>query len=310
LSNKTFVRWNEAVIQDKNADVRLDKYLKENFDLPFSVIQKLIRKGAVKVDNRKARASDRLVAGQLICLPASLTETRSIESKKIDPNLAQKLDPLIILKDEDLMVINKPNGLPVQAGSKISLSLDDVLASYNHVHETSLKLVHRLDKSTSGALIIATNRESARVLTRLFREKAVNKLYWAIVEGAPKEHQGIINIPLAKRLVGGEELMVPDQRSDWLEALTKFKVIRHINDDQTWLALEPITGRTHQLRAHCKAMGWPIAGDIKYGAKTKGPMCLHARRIQVVDYIDVLAEPPSHFKTSPTRKADDFIESR
>ncbi|MDR1031797.1 MAG: RluA family pseudouridine synthase [Holosporales bacterium] len=303
------MKWNEAVIQDKDADVRLDKYLKEHFNLPFSAIQKLIRKGVVKLDNRKAHASDRLIAGQLVCLPASLAESASTECKQIDPNLAQKLDPLIILQNTDLIVINKPSGLPVQAGSKVSLSLDDMLISYNHVHGTSLKLVHRLDKSTSGALIIATSRESARVLTNLFKEKDVNKLYWAIVEGAPKESQGIVDIPLAKRLIGGEELMVPDQSPNGLKALTKFKIIRHINDDKTWLALEPITGRTHQLRAHCKAMNWPIVGDIKYGAKTKGPMCLHARRIQIANRLDVLAEPPSHFNISPTQEADDFIKS-
>ncbi|MDR1475152.1 MAG: RluA family pseudouridine synthase [Holosporales bacterium] len=305
---ESLMKWYEAVVNEKDVGKRLDKYLKDNLSIPFDGIQRLIRKRLVRIDGGKACAADRLNAGQSVSLPMLLISDREADSPRQDPCLAQKLLSLIIHENSELIVINKPGGLPVQSGSKVGLCLDDMLTSYNEQYNVSLKLVHRLDKPASGALVVAKGRKPASALTRFFKEKAVRKLYWAIIEGVPKEIEGIIDIPIAKKLVGSKELMVEDRGSLGLQATTKFKVLQILDNSRTWLALEPITGRTHQLRIHCAAMGMPIVGDLKYGSKTKMPICLHSRRISASGWFDVLAKAPSHFMiNSEAKDSDSFI---
>ncbi len=304
--------WISFTVSKEQEGIRADNCVSEVFNLSFSEVQRLFRKGFVKKGGKKISASERVCPHDEVFVPAFIrgkSADITNQTSPINPELVDKFASMVIYDDKDLLVINKPSGLAVQSGTGIKLSVDDFITAFNTINNAQLKLVHRLDKSTSGVLVIAKGRANARQLTKLFAEKSVRKLYWAITEGIPAEPHGIINLPISKKLISGEEIMTPDYTESGLVATTKFKVI-HSENNLSWLALEPITGRTHQLRVHCSSyLKTPIVGDLKYNSTIKHPMCLHGRRVLISEKADVLAPPPdSFFKAFTQHKSlNDFL---
>ena len=208
--------------------------------------------------------------------------------------LAVEFHKLVIFETNDYIIINKPSGLATQGGSGIKVSVDDMIRAVSERY----KLVHRLDKDTSGVLVIAKKTTAAAKFSLLLQNKKVTKIYWALVHGRPQKDKGIIKLAIAKR---GERMEKMEVDEEGKKAVTEYTVMEHFANQLSWLELSPITGRTHQLRVHCAAIGCPIIGDGKYGgavAFEKGlsdQLHLHARRIIVRELgIDVTAKLPEH----------------
>jgi 23S rRNA pseudouridine955/2504/2580 synthase len=287
--------------------IRLDKFLLKH-NISFALAQKLIRQKQIKVNDKKVPAAHRLCLGDNVEIYADLLTaalSHGIKTKKSSPEILKKIKEAIIFQDKNLIAINKPQGLAVQGGSSISFSVDDALSFLKFDLEETPKLVHRLDKDTSGVLLIARNRTSADLLTDAFRNKTISKVYLALVKGVPGKMEGKIDIALAKKYHGNEEKVYPDKEGK--EAITYYKVLKSNPDlNCSLLELRPITGRTHQLRVHCKEIGHPIIGDGKYGGKSafieKLPdrLCLHAWHIKMDDFfgekLEIKTEKPSFCK--------------
>jgi len=215
----------------------------------------------------------------------------------------------VLYRDDAVIVLNKPPGLAVQGGSGTERHLDGLLDALRFGSEVRPRLVHRLDKETSGVLVLARTAAAAAFLTRAFREKTTRKIYWAVVVGLPKLRQGRIDLPLAK-LPGREGERVRANAEDGKRAVTYYRVIDNVGDKASWLALLPVTGRTHQLRAHCAAIGTPILGDAKYGgaaahlagAPGAKRLHLHARSLAIPHplggILRVTAPLPRHMRQS------------
>lgn len=249
------------------ADQRLDKLLRQRFPaLSFGQTQKLIRGGRVRVNGKRAKAADRIAKGALVTLPyqgeAQAPATQS-----------QDLGAFQIYEDGHLIALNKPAGLAVQGGSAVKTHIAGMLEG------TELRLVHRLDRDTSGLLLLGKGALMAKLLTRAFAEQAVQKSYLALVPQAAKD-QGTLTQPLKKILVGGEGRMAV--APDGQEAVTDFQVLAR-SETAALLRLSPKTGRTHQLRVHCAEVFGGIFGDSKYGVakeRSRG-LCLHAWRAEL-----------------------------
>ena len=267
------------------AELRLDRWFRRRFPaLTHGRLQKLLRTGQVRVDGKRAQANARLIAGQTIRVPplaASLAPPET--APKVSPKDAAFLRELVLVEDESLFILNKPEGLAVQGGAGTRRHIDGMLAALAKGGERP-RLVHRLDRDTSGILVVARTAAAAAELTRAFRQHRVEKLYWALVVGRPALADGIIDQPLAKQGGAGRERMAPDQDGRW--ARTAYRTVARAGRIASWLAMKPLTGRTHQLRAHCAVLGTPILGDRKYGGATdlagapEGLM-LHAREIRL-----------------------------
>ena len=281
-------------------DMRLDRWFKRYFPaLTHGQIQKYLRKGQIRIDGKRADASDRLQAGQLIRVPPLLYVTDAYgapnkgsvvakRAEKINHAQTEKLQKMVIYQDDDVIVLNKPSGLAVQGGTGLKENLDDALMAFCKDGKTKPKLVHRLDRDTSGVLLIARTDFAARQLTAAFRDHATQKIYWAVTMGVPKARQGRISAPLIKR---GEIMHVCEEKDeDAKSAVTLYQVMESVTGQAAFVALWPITGRTHQLRVHLAHLGTPILGDRLYsgGVATVLPLAelgkglhLHARRIIV-----------------------------
>lgn len=263
---------------------RLDKFLCKKYDISFGLAQKLIREKKVKVNGKMVDAAYKVEDGDRVEVFTDLAKRieNSKEKKKISVDRMKKFLSQIIFEDENLVAINKPSGLATQGGSGIDISVDDF------VREQKWQLVHRLDKDTSGILLIAKNNEAAEVLTEGFKNKTIEKTYHALICGTPKKLEGTISIPLRKRILGKNEKVLPDFEQG-KEAVTKFKVVKSFAD-HSLIELKPLTGRTHQLRVHCKEIGHPIANDVKYGGKEvlkknlSNRLCLHAYQILIPNF--------------------------
>ncbi len=264
--------------------LRLDKFLCKKFDISFGLAQKIIREKKIKVNGARVDASYKIEEADYVEIFADLAK-RNVNQKfkpKISDEKLAKFLQLKIFEDENLIAINKPSGLATQGGSGVEISVDDFITTQKW------QLVHRLDKDTSGILLIAKNNETAEFLTAAFKNKTVRKTYLALVRGSVKKREGVINIPLKKKMMGKNEKVAPDF-AEGKEAITEFKVLRD-EIDFTLLELHPLTGRTHQLRVHCKELGHPIINDMKYGgpnAMNKNVckrLCLHAYKIELSDY--------------------------
>jgi 23S rRNA pseudouridine955/2504/2580 synthase len=262
-------RAQSIAVEPDEADSRLDRWLKRRFpDAGHARIQKWLRTGQVRVDGRRAKPGVKLVAGQVVRLPPQASEPAPGKPNPrprpiVDPADAAELRSRVIYQDDEVLILDKPAGLAVQGGSKLRRNLDAMLDALQFDAVERPRLVHRLDKDTSGVLVLARTVGAAAFLTKAFRTGDIRKIYWAIVVGAPKPVQGTIDLPLAKKPVNGRERMAPS-RDTGKAARTDYRVVDTARK-LTWLALEPWTGRTHQLRAHCAALGTPILGDGKYG---------------------------------------------
>ena len=266
------------------AGLRLDKYLCKKFDISFGLAQKVIREKKIKVNGARVDAAYKTHEADQIEVFTELNKRYATENKKpkVSAEKLKKFSSWIIFQDENLIAINKPSGLATQGGSGIEISVDDFL------NDTELQLVHRLDKDTSGILLIAKNSKAAEFLTDGFKNKTIKKTYLALVRGIVKKPEGTINIPLRKKLLGKNEKVQPDF-AEGKEAITDYKLLRSFFD-HSLLELKPLTGRTHQLRVHCKEIGHAIINDVKYGGKEVlrkdicKRLCLHAYKIEIDDY--------------------------
>ncbi len=305
---------------------RLDRWFRRHYPaLGHGRLEKLLRTGQVRVDGKRARAGDPVAPGQAIRVPPLAEPSTPPLARRVRPQDEGVLRELVLYRDASAIVLNKPAGLAVQGGTKTGRHVDGLLDTLRFDSGERPRLVHRLDKDTSGVLLIARNAAAAGFFTRAFREKTTRKTYWAAVIGLPKLPQGRIDLALAKRAgAGGERVHVDDE--DGKSAVTYYRVMDHVGDRASWLALLPITGRTHQLRAHCAALGTPILGDGKYGgtaAHLAGVVAatglhLHARSLAVPSpeggTLQVTAPLPPHMRETwdllgfTSDSADPFAE--
>jgi 23S rRNA pseudouridine955/2504/2580 synthase len=286
------------VVTEDEADIRLDRWLRRhNPGLTQAKIQKFCRTGQVRVDGKRAEAATRLAPGQSVRVPPLPSATAAPPRPAIpaDPRLTAELAAMVLYQDAQIIVLNKPPGLPVQGGPGIIRHLDGMLDALRGDAPHRPRLVHRLDRDTSGVLLLARSPGIAARLAALFRGRDVEKTYWAIVVGRPLPPEGRIDLPLVRLSGTRGERTAPAARTDKeaAHAITDYRTLDHAGQKFAWLELQPVTGRTHQLRVHCMALCGPILGDVTYarpdhmgtGAATVeglSPMLhLHARALRL-----------------------------
>ena len=281
------------------ADIRLDRWFRRHFpDLTQGVIQKWCRTGQVRVDGKRAEASVRLIAGQTVRIPP-LPDPKApdkVPESPPDSRTRAEMEAMVLYRDDHLIVLNKPSGLATQGGPGIVRHLDGMSRALATGPQDRPRLVHRLDRDTSGVIVLARSPGVAAKLAAGFRSRAVEKTYWAVVVGRPVPVEGRIDVPLTRRdpkLKGarGERIAVAEaDDAEATHAITDFRTLDHAARKLAWLELRPLTGRTHQLRVHCAELGAPILGDATYGewretgnsALVEGlseQLHLHARRL-------------------------------
>jgi len=253
-------------VSDDDDDIRIDRWFKRHYpDVPFGQLQKWMRKGAVRLDGKRVKGNERIAGGQEIRVPpmGPVAEKKPRAEK---PRLSQKeideVQSWVLHIDDDVIAINKPAGLPTQGGTGQTRHLDGMLDALRYDASYRPKLVHRLDKDTSGVLLLGRNPKAAAALAKSFQTKTTDKRYWALVMGLPQQ-EGRIILKMDKIAVKGHERMIATD--DGKHSLTDYEVVDNAAQQAAWLTLKPHTGRTHQLRLHCAEMGHPIVGDGKYG---------------------------------------------
>ena len=255
-----------AVTPDEEG-VRLDRWFRRHFPgVTQSSIQKWCRTGQVRVDGHRAEAATRLEPGQQVRVPPLPMAPPPPAPKPPDPRLIEEMESLVLYRDDHLLVLDKPAGLPVQGGPGITRHLDGLLDALRFGSAERPRLVHRLDRDTSGVLVLARTPGVAAKLASAFRTRDVEKIYWALVAGRPAPAEGRVNLPL-RREGGprGERTRAADLGdADATHAITDFRTLDNAGQRLAWLELKPLTGRTHQLRVHCVAIRAPIVGDLKY----------------------------------------------
>jgi 23S rRNA pseudouridine955/2504/2580 synthase len=299
-------------VKEEDAGIRLDRWFRRHFpNVSQGQLQKLLRSKQVKVDGARAEASQRLHTGQEIRVPPIKTEEkkRGQISKRRDERMVKDILEAIIYQDKDIIAINKPSGLAAQGGSKVQESVDSLLGALRLDEEENPKLVHRLDKDTSGVLLLARRTSVAAKLTEAFRNKDVKKCYWALVAGVPSLKRGTIELPLGTRGGPGNEKVIIDEEGGQ-SAITHYEVLETAGKTLSWVALYPVTGRKHQLRVHMSAIGHPIIGDGKYGGAeafingVEGRLHLHAREVVIPNFngrnVEITADLPPHIEESFT----------
>ena len=306
-----------AVTGDE-AGLRLDRWFQRHFPrLSHGALQKLLRTGQVRLDGKRVEGKDRVEPGQTIRLPPGVTAPPPASAARPEPRPrpavsdrdAAEIQRMVIYRDDWAIALNKPPGLAVQGGSGTDKHIDGMLDALRFGYDERPRLVHRLDKDTSGLLLIARNGQSAKRLAESFRDRETEKLYWAVVVGMPPKTEGAINLPLAKRPGARDRETMQVDEENGQKALTHFRVMDHAGNRAALLALWPRTGRTHQLRVHCAAIGCPILGDRKYGGEEAllasvaeaRRLHLHARRLTLPHpsgrgELAVEAELPAHFQ--------------
>lgn len=290
-------------VMPDEADLRLDRWFKRRFPgLSHARLSKLLRTGQIRVDGGRAKASLRLAAGNTVRVPPLGDEPAARSAPQKRPAYTpseQQFETArrwVIHRDDAIIALNKPPGLAVQGGSEVEEHLDALLDGLRFGAPERPRLVHRLDRDTSGVIVLARSAEAARRLTEAFRQRAPRKVYWALVIGVPHPLSGRIDAALAKRPgAGGEKMRVAGKGDDGQGATTFYRVIDSAPPRAAWLALMPKTGRTHQLRVHCaEVLGTPIAGDGKYGGVAaflplegvEKRLHLHARALELPDLKD------------------------
>ena len=269
---------------------RLDRWFKRHYPaIGHGRLEKLLRTGQIRVNGKRARAGTRLEAGDRVRVPPLPEGGEDRAPRRAAPPMDEAdvdmVQSAVIYRDGNMIALNKPAGLPVQGGSRVARHLDAMLDALRFDAADAPRLVHRLDRDTSGVLLLARHAAAARELTALFRSRQLQKLYWALVIGVPKPAQGRIDAPLAKRQVGAGERVIATAEGGQ-RAITDYTLIETAGRRLSWLALMPRTGRTHQLRAHTASVfGHPVVGDGKYGGEAAFPagfeprLHLHARAL-------------------------------
>ena len=289
----------EAIrITSAEADMRLDRWFRVHFpDVGYTYLQKLLRSGQVRIDGKRAQANDRLTSGAEIRVPAVVRQPKKLVPGLQPPPGVSKgdrdaIEKMIIYEDDDVLVLNKPFGLAVQGGTGTKKHIDGMLAGMaDRFGGERPRLVHRLDRDTTGVLLVAKTREAAAKLGRTFQTRSAAKTYWALVKGVPKPQQGKIEAALVKAS-GPEGDKVrkarPGEQDKAMHATTHYSVIDRAANKVAWVSLKPVTGRQHQLRAHMHLIGHPIVGDNKYEGDINMPaenmekkLHLHARRLVI-----------------------------
>ncbi|MDN5248340.1 MAG: RluA family pseudouridine synthase [Wolbachia endosymbiont of Tyrophagus putrescentiae] len=298
---------NTRVITVDDNDVRVDRYIRRLFpSLQQSLIEKYLRKGLIKVDTHKVKSNYKVSSGQTITIRC-LDNIKNVDfhvkpNNKPNAKLLNILKENILYKDEYILAINKPAGMVVQGG-KVNIS--DLL---DQIEEgETFKIVHRLDRDTSGVIIFARNAVVAKYLMEEFKQRRIKKTYLALTAGIPNKDEGVIDHPLVKKYIAGQEKMVIDESSPQV-AVTYFSILKKSKKEVAYLKLQPITGRTHQLRAHLAHINCPILGDGKYGGKKAfvdeiiNKMHLHAYSLSLKlpssKYITITAPISQHIEQS------------
>jgi 23S rRNA pseudouridine955/2504/2580 synthase len=304
---------NIAVTSDE-AGMRVDRFLEARFSgLSFAHIQRVIRKGEVRVNGKRTRPNHRLEAGQIVRIPPlRVAPAPRAPGDEVADKTREFLKSITLYEDADVLVLNKPMGLAVQGGSGTTRHVDGMLEAMRDAHGQRPRLVHRLDKDTAGCLLVAKTRFAAAALAKSFRSRSAHKIYWALVAGVPKPRQGRISTFLAKEQREEESMMRIARHGEEgaSHAVTYYAVVDTAGPALAWLSLKPVTGRTHQLRAHMAHIGHPIVGDSKYFSREnwqlpggmQNRLHLLARRIAVPHprggVIDVTAPLPPHMQQS------------
>ena len=304
----------QFIVSADDDGIRLDRWFKRHQpDVSFAMVSRWARTGQLRLDGARATPGDRIESGQTIRVPPA--EQKAAPARKpqrarvqLTPDQENFARSLVIHKDAQALVVNKPAGLATQGGTKTHDHLDGLLDALCYEREDRPKLVHRLDKDTSGALLLARSSRSAAFFAKSFSGRTARKIYWALVMGVPSIEDGMIELPIAKQPGTGGEKMHVDQE-EGLPSRSRYRVIERAGNRACWVELQPYTGRTHQLRVHMAAIGHPIVGDGKYGGKDafltgsiSRKMHLHARRIRIDHpdggHVDVKADLPAHFAAS------------
>lgn len=310
---------NEHAVAKTEAGLRLDKWLKSRFPgLPFGLTQKLLRKGAIKVNGKKAKTDTRVEPGDMVRVPTlenAYSAPKVTAAKRHNAEDAKVLLNNIIFRDEHIIAVNKPQGLAAQGGTKVNISVDALLDHLKFDAHERPKLVHRIDKDTSGVMLLARDRITANTLMEAFKGKTIQKIYYAVVVGVPEVLEGRITAKLvAKKSFGYTDKAAVDEKEGQF-AMTYYKVIDKAAGKKLCLvALAPVTGRMHQLRVHMAHIGHPILGDGKYGGQkafVEGlgeTMHLHSRRAILPSGQDIEAAFPKHMMD--TLKLFEFTSSQ
>ena len=306
-------------VQSGESGLRLDRWFRIHFpDITHSFLQRLLRSGQVRVDSRRVQANERLEAGAQVRVPKAAREFPSRAPSLNPPAGLSKADRdfierMILFEDYDVLVLNKPFGIAVQGGTGTKRHIDGLLAGMADRFGDRPRLVHRLDRDTTGILLVAKHRDAAARLGRIFQTRAAAKTYWALVKGVPKPAQGKVEAALVKASgPDGDRVRkaLPGEQAKAMHAATHYAVIDRVANKAAWVSLKPVTGRQHQLRAHMALIGHPIVGDNKYeggrelpAAEIDAKLHLHARRLILPHpangpTIDVTAPLPEHMRTT------------
>ena len=324
----------QIAVEAEDSGLRLDRWFRQHYpQLGHGRLEKLLRTGQIRVNGKRAKASLRIEPGQQIRVPPMAAGKADVSKAPkpakppvVDAGLLADIRQAIVWKDDAVLVVNKPAGLAVQGGSRTVRHLDGLLDGLKFERRERPRLVHRLDKDTSGALVLARSRQAATKLASAFRRRDARKVYWALVAGEPSPARGLIDFPLSKIGTSGQERMRGDAASG-KAARTYYAVVDKASRQAAWLALMPVTGRTHQLRAHCAEIGTPVLGDGKYGGvkahlaalDLADGMHLHAHALDIAHpeggRLNVSCPPPASFVAAmralgfdPADYEDPFLE--
>jgi len=310
----------QFTISTDDDGIRLDRWFKRHLpEIGFATVSRWARTGQIRLDGKRVRAEERLAAGQVLRVPpggdeAARRPAAAARARPLSPEEIAAARAMVICETPSAIVLNKPPGLATQGGSKPPRHVDGLLDAFiTRAGEPRPRLVHRLDKDTSGVLLIARTPGSAASYAKRFASRSARKVYWALVVGVPEPAEGVIDAPIAKQPgTGGEKMHVDFAAGQ--SARTRYRVVDRAGTRAAWVELEPLTGRTHQLRVHLAAIGHPIVGDGKYGGPgafltgaVSRKMHLHARRLIIPQpkageggggKLDVTADLPAHFAQS------------